>query len=190
MDAGATLRGTRKVAGGREESVNQPRYGPDGTLFYASDRTGWWQLYADDGASGRAVAAAAGLEGAEFSGPDWAFGQSTYVVMDDGSIVAAWLERGVARLGMLGSTDGSAALTAIATAFTAVSTLVRGPQPSTVVALAASPTEGPALVELRVPSGEVAVLKRGRDTTIDAAEISVPTAVEFPTEHGRTAHAL
>jgi dipeptidyl aminopeptidase/acylaminoacyl peptidase len=192
IDAACALHHTRKVAGAVDESVNQPRYGPDGTLYCASDRTGWWRLYADAGGTGHAVGADADLDEAEFSGPDWAFGQSTYVVMDDGSVVAAWVQRGVAHLGVLGAGDGngSPTVTAIASPFTAVSTLVRGPRPSTVIALAASPTEGPALVEIRIPGGEVSVLKRNRDVTVDAVHISVPTAVEFPTEHDRTAHAL
>jgi hypothetical protein len=28
-----------------KESICQPRWGPDGTLFFVSDRTGFWQLY-------------------------------------------------------------------------------------------------------------------------------------------------
>ncbi|WP_224274246.1 prolyl oligopeptidase family serine peptidase [Streptomyces sp. LS1784] len=35
----------RVVAGGRSESVGQPSWGPDGLLYFMSDRTGWWNLY-------------------------------------------------------------------------------------------------------------------------------------------------
>ena len=41
----------RVVAGGTAEAVQEPRYGADGSLYYISDRTGWWNLYLD-GADG------------------------------------------------------------------------------------------------------------------------------------------
>ncbi|MEU6233038.1 prolyl oligopeptidase family serine peptidase [Kitasatospora sp. NPDC047058] len=33
------------VAGGPTESVVQPSWGPDGALYFMSDRTGWWNLH-------------------------------------------------------------------------------------------------------------------------------------------------
>src|SRR5205807_718058 len=54
LGPGPALGAARLVAGGPEESVSQPRYSPDGRLHYVSDRTGWWNLYADDGARGGA----------------------------------------------------------------------------------------------------------------------------------------
>ncbi len=34
-----------RVAGGVDESVLQPEWSPDGSLYFVSDRTGWWTLY-------------------------------------------------------------------------------------------------------------------------------------------------
>ncbi|BCJ74607.1 peptidase [Catellatospora sp. IY07-71] len=39
------LRDAVRVAGGPDESAVQPRWGPDGCLYFLSDRTGWWNLY-------------------------------------------------------------------------------------------------------------------------------------------------
>jgi dipeptidyl aminopeptidase/acylaminoacyl peptidase len=33
------------IAGGADESVVEPQWGPDGALYFLSDRTGWWNLY-------------------------------------------------------------------------------------------------------------------------------------------------
>lgn len=33
------------VAGGLDESIAEPQWGPDGGLYFLSDRTGWWNLY-------------------------------------------------------------------------------------------------------------------------------------------------
>ena len=44
-EADGTLGQRRKIAGGRDESIFQPEWSPDGALYFVSDRTGWWNLY-------------------------------------------------------------------------------------------------------------------------------------------------
>jgi Tol biopolymer transport system component len=45
--------GTRPIAGGVTESVFQPEWSPDGDeVIFVSDRTGWWNLYAYELATG------------------------------------------------------------------------------------------------------------------------------------------
>ena len=64
----------RRVAGGPDESVVQPKWSPAGDLVFISDRSGWWNLYRErDGA----VEALAPME-AEFARPQWRFGQCAY----------------------------------------------------------------------------------------------------------------
>ena len=55
---------------GAGEAVFQPEFGPDGSLFYVSDRNGWWNLYRL-GVEGDACVYA--IE-AEFGLPHWVFG--------------------------------------------------------------------------------------------------------------------
>src|SRR5439155_15349373 len=71
----ARLQGRRLVAGGREESVFQPSFSPEGLLHFVSDRTGWWNLYAERAPS--EVEALGPIE-AELGVPQWVFGLSTY----------------------------------------------------------------------------------------------------------------
>ena len=75
------------VAGGGAESVFQPEWSPDGALFFASDRTGWWNLYRAPGDAASAAAAEAlwPME-VEFGKPQWTFSQSTYWVIDAGRL--------------------------------------------------------------------------------------------------------
>jgi hypothetical protein len=35
----------RLIAGGKDTSVQQPQWGPDGALYFISDSSGWWNLY-------------------------------------------------------------------------------------------------------------------------------------------------
>jgi dipeptidyl aminopeptidase/acylaminoacyl peptidase len=173
--------GARRVAGGPEESVSQPRWSPDGRLHWVSDRTGWWNLYADDGDEGRALAPRA----AEFSGPDWVFGQSSYAFLADGRLAVTWTDAGVQHLGVLD--PGTGALEELPTPFTRVDAVQ--PHRSGVVAIAASATESAAVVRVGL-DGSTEVLRRSREAALDPAWISRPEPFTFPTNGSRTAHAF
>ena len=84
------------VAGGTEESIAQPRWAPDGSLVFVSDRTDWYNLYRWRSGSTE-VEALAPME-AEFAGPQWVFGLSDYGIDADGTVVAASFAMGDMRL--------------------------------------------------------------------------------------------
>ncbi len=87
-----TLSGARTVAGGPEESVAQADWTGDGRLLYASDRTGWWNLYRD----GEPVCP----RPEEFGGPLWKLGLSWFAPLD-GGLIAVLHGKGALRLGVL-----------------------------------------------------------------------------------------
>lgn len=59
-----------------KESILEPRWGIDGTLFFISDRTGYWQLYRlDVGTTKARMVNLKGLEEVEFSGRNPALGR-------------------------------------------------------------------------------------------------------------------
>lgn len=73
----------RFVAGGKDESIVQPEWGPTGQLSFASDRSGWWNLYVSESGEVRELVTGEG----EMAGPAWVFGLSYYTWMPDGSII-------------------------------------------------------------------------------------------------------
>lgn len=77
----------RVVAGGAGESIGQPVWQRDGTLRFVSDRRGWWQPYVHPGTAHGAARPLTDDE-AEFHGPDWVLGQSTFADLADGTVVA------------------------------------------------------------------------------------------------------
>jgi dipeptidyl aminopeptidase/acylaminoacyl peptidase len=170
-----TIDSPRRVAGGPGESITQPRWSPAGVLHYVSDRTGWWNLYDE---SGQALCP---LQ-AEFGRPDWVFGESTYVFLPEGRLVAVWVVQGEDQLGLV--TGGRAE--PLDLPFSTYSDLQ--PAEGSVFALAASPSMPPAVVRLDLAGG-VEVLRRSREMRLDQAAISTPEAVEFPTGVGEVAHA-
>ncbi len=191
---GWELGSARRVAGGPGESVSQPRYGPDGRLTFLSDRSGWWNLYRDDAGQ---VVAVAPIE-AEVGEPDWALGTSTYAILDDGTIVATWIDRGLGRLGWL--QPGSHQLVAEPTPFVRFSHLRAADDGRSVVAVAGSPTE-PACVVAITPTAAAAGAGGGRGLAVEvvhrparpglpAEAISVAEPVDVPVAGGDVAHAL
>src|SRR5262249_5021212 len=87
------------VAGGPDEAVCQPEWGPDGALYWVSDAgDGWWNLYRD----GERLTA---LE-AELGYPLWFFGSRTYGFLGDGRIACTIVERGIHSFGVLDPTSG------------------------------------------------------------------------------------
>ena len=45
VGADGSLSGPTLIAGGKNESIFQPQWSPDGQLYFISDRSGWWNLY-------------------------------------------------------------------------------------------------------------------------------------------------
>ena len=84
----------RKIAGEPGESVFQPEWSPDGTLYFVSDRTGWWNLYRWRGGDIETIAPMR----AEFGAPAWALGTRTYAFESADRIVCEYAENGLWKL--------------------------------------------------------------------------------------------
>jgi hypothetical protein len=189
LDGEGSPEGAERIAGGPEESIFQPEWSPDGTLYFASDRTGWWNLYRLR--EGR-VEPFLEME-AEFRAPQWVFGMSTYAFLSPARIVCSYKERGSSRLALLDTTTGR--LEGIETPYSEIA-FVRASEATgertvpRVVFCGASPTEPASVVSLDPATGEHEVLRRSDENEMDPGYLSVPAPVEFPTENGVTAHAF
>ena len=86
-----------KIAGGSEESIFQPEWSPDSALYFASDRTGWWNLYRWRGLAAEPVHQ---ME-AEFGKPQWTFSMVTYAFVDEDRIAATYTEGGRWKLALV-----------------------------------------------------------------------------------------
>ncbi len=75
----------RQVAGRPGESLFQPRFGPDGSLFVVSDRSGWWNLARVGLQDLQPVHA---LQG-ELGRPQWVFGLSTWAFLGSSHVLAS-----------------------------------------------------------------------------------------------------
>lgn len=102
----------RKIAGGPHESIYQPQYAPDGTLFYISDKTGFWNLYAN----GKNICPMP----ADFGIAQWILGTSRYAFFRD-KIAAIYTEKGEDKLALIDPKTGK--LTPIPTPFASIENL-------------------------------------------------------------------
>jgi dipeptidyl aminopeptidase/acylaminoacyl peptidase len=196
-----SVTGERLVAGGTDESILQPLWSPSGELWFASDRTGWWNLYAVDPApEGRDTGGGPSAERpepcplttrtAEFAGVPWVFGLQNYVFLEDGRLVVCFTEDGRDHLAVLdaGADDAEALrLRELESPYTVVYSLTALGDRAGMIA--ATHTEGWQVAILDCGSGAAEVVRRGRPEPIDPAYISRPEPIVFPTEGGLAAHA-
>jgi len=177
-----TLGLVKRVAGGVSESIFQPEWSPDGILHFVSDMTGWWNIYRWNKGH---IEPISGME-VEFGAPQWFFGMSTYAFESSDNIICTYNEKGTWKLANLDTVTQK--LQPIKTPYTDISYLRA--KHGRVAFVAGSPTETISIVQLDLHSGRMDVLRRSTDTVIDTGYLSIPRAIEFPTEHGMTAHAF
>ncbi len=169
-----------KVAGGAAESIGQPEWSPNGVLHFVSDRTGWWNLYRW---KDHRMEPLCPMD-AEFGQPQWVFGVSLFGFASKNEILCSYTRRGRDYLAALNPT--TKALEVIEIPFTAISQVrVAGHR---LVFIGGSATDTISIVSLDLTSKGFTVLRRSRQSTVDAGYLAAPRAIEFPTEGGRTAH--
>lgn len=171
------------ITRGERESVLEPRWDADGTLYFVSDRSNWWNLYRHKDGHVTPVFA---LQ-AEIGGPLWVLGQSSYALDGHGRAVVRYTVAARDKLGVVNLNSGG--FSALDLPFTSVSN-VQLSSARTAVAIAASATEEAALVSIDLESGGYRVLRTPGSLRLEKPFISVPEAIEFPTSSGLTAHAF
>jgi dipeptidyl aminopeptidase/acylaminoacyl peptidase len=180
--ADGSLANPQKIAGGIDESIFQPAWSPDGELFFVSDRTNWWNLYAQR--DGKAVAVL--RMDAEFGMPQWVFGMRTYNFEPNGNLLATYTRDGQWHWMKIDPRSGKHEELKIPY------TDVRGIRVAAgrAYAVVSSATEPDTLVEIDLADGKCQTIRRSSPIQADPEYTSIPSAIEFPTDGGKTAHAF
>ncbi|KAJ5569856.1 uncharacterized protein N7459_009286 [Penicillium hispanicum] len=86
-----SFKNVSRIAGkAQEESIAQPKWGLDGVLYFASDCSGYWQLFSFDPRNDQLRSLAVdNLKNADFAIAEWELGSSTYISLNERTIVAA-----------------------------------------------------------------------------------------------------
>lgn len=191
---GTAVADVRHVAGGADEAIVQPRWSPRGELHYASDRSGWWNLY-------RVPAAAPGEHEAlcpmraEFARPPWNFGQSMYdfdrADPAGEAVVCAFVEDGRTQLGRLAAdpATGARRLSRLDTSpFGGFDHVHAGD--GVVACFGDSPHHVHSVLAIALASGATRVLRASSTLAFAADDVSVAEAIAYPGADGETAHAF
>ena len=190
LDADGHIRNPVLVAGGQGESIFQPEWSPDGLLHFISDRSGWWNLYRHNPevVDSPATVCLLPME-AEFGKPQWVFGAHCYGFSAENRVICAYNRRGV--WGLLQLETGSGRWESLDIGgYSAMGRSDLKVSGDKVVFQAGSPTQPTAVLRLHLGSQQLDVLRRSTPAKVASGFLSAPQTIEFPTEHGLTAHAF
>lgn len=176
----------RRVAGGVDESIFQPEWSPAGILHLVSDRSGWWNLYRMVETSAGPVLEPVYPMEAEFATPAWVFGMRTYGFEEADRIVCAYVRQGEWSLGLVDAAKGE--MNRLELPYSDYSNVQVGD--GFAIVRAGSPTTAPAIVHIDLATGASSAVSRPAAVDVEEESLSVPEAIEFPTEGGQTAHCF
>ena len=171
-----------RVAGGCQESVLQPEWAADGTLYFLSDRSGWWNLHRWRGGDVEAVCP---ME-AELGGPLWQLGARWYELQDERTGVGIVTRGGLGELVRLDLEAGTA--TRLELPFVDYAGVSGRGERVLVQALAAEAAA--ALILLEPATGRFECLASAGELALEPGYVARPEPVSFASAGGRLAHAL
>jgi dipeptidyl aminopeptidase/acylaminoacyl peptidase len=180
---GAGLSNVRAIAGGHGESILEPGWDADGSLYFISDGTDWWNLYRWDGSRTAPVTSLS----AEFAVPTWQLGHANYALTGDGRAIARFGIGAADKLGVVDLRSGK--VTELNLPYVSYSN-VRLLSSNEAITIAATPFQDEAVVRIDLRTGEHSLLRTDLDPPRSRTLISVAEPISFPTAGGGTAHAF
>ena len=182
LNSDGSIADKQLIAGSETESIFQPQWSPDNTLYFVSDRSNWWNLYRYQNSEIEPIYPTS----AEFGLPQWVFGMSTYGFASAEKIICTYTEKGNWYLAILDINQKGLQL--IDTHYTSISGMkVAGDD---ILFIGGSSTEPSAGVRINLKTGQQQILKRSSNLDLDKGYLSVPEAIEFPTENNTTAYGF
>jgi dipeptidyl aminopeptidase/acylaminoacyl peptidase len=178
-----SLAGPRRLTGGATVSVLAPLWSPNGRLHCVSDASGWWNLYVlrDDALEPLCP------DSAEYAVPPWRYGRRGYGFLADGSIIAVRIRDAVHELVRIEPASGS--VQPLQRQFTWIADGHVSCDGTSVSFAGATPTAGPAVLSLDVPSGRVTTL--GTDPPAwDPGAVSVGSALTILADDDSEVHGF
>ena len=181
LDSHGMITNETIIAGGEDESIFQPLWDPDGSVYFVSDRRNWWNIYHYNGGITRSV-----LEmDAEFGLPQWVFGMSRYAVLASGDLIACCSNEAGSQLFRINVAHGTSR--EVRTPYAVVDQL-QG-HSDQIVFIGQEATQPAAVVTLDLETHEFTPLRHATTVTLDPDKVSIPENIQFQTAPNEDTHA-
>lgn len=179
------LAGGNGSASGKPESLTEPQWADDHTLFAISDRGGWWTVWRFALSGGEAEPVCK-VE-AEIGQPHWVFGQRSYSLLADGRILALAVKAGQTQMLLLTPRAGAGyEVTPVSLGLPEQCPLAFGGQ---FAWLDGSPDRASAVV-VGAPGQSPRVLRAATVLPFGQDDIAQPESVRFPLADGAEGQAF
>jgi dipeptidyl aminopeptidase/acylaminoacyl peptidase len=181
FDAAGMLANDTIIAGGAAEAIVQPEWITAERLVFASDQSGFWNLYSYDASGIYCIHA----DAAEYAGPAWVFGVRHFAVLGPRHVVAQRVHNGAATLSIIDVDQGIA--TPLASdwhEFDALTVVGRR-----IFTIASRSDRVPAIIWLSPEGDETGTVAEAGRLTIDSKWFSTPESIEYGARDGQRAHA-
>ncbi len=182
---------TSIVAGDKDTSIFQPIFSPDGaSLVYASDESGWGQLYRRDLASGTVKPLTADRE--EYARPAWAQGTRNTAIGADGTIYTSRATAGFDTLVAIDPDGSIRELRDVQGRHTSISHLVAAPTGQEVACVAGSGTIPNRIVAFNLDHEgyRTSIRRRSSGETVPESALSHPQPISWESFDGKQAHGI
>ncbi|MBP9842029.1 MAG: S9 family peptidase [Simkaniaceae bacterium] len=171
-----TLSNICHVAGGDHISVMEPKWAPDGTLYFLSDeKNGFWNLMTLSGPLS--------LMEADIGSPHWIFGEDHYAFYKD-QIAAVYTKKGVDHLVLIDRKTGK--YSPVDLPFVTIRDLHS--TQDKLVFLGTKIDQPTGIYTLQ--DKELTLLKTSQHLSIDEGYLSTPQHITFPTTGGKEAYGF
>lgn len=169
------------IAGGSSEAIIEPQWLADGTLLFASDKSGFWNLYSYSNQEKKSVAPMC----ADFGQALSRMGQSSRCETEEGLLVT-YCQKGIGYLGLISKNQNTLKLLDLP--FTYFDQLRSAG--SCAYFLAGSPTAPLALYKIDMKTLQWECVAGKQKADLKLSQISQPESLEFPSKKGRIAYGF
>lgn len=177
----------RSVFGGTSKhrcAVTQPRFDANGTLFFASDATGYQQLYKSINPYESATPLTDFVKG-DFAPNDWMFGNATYTVLSErNELIASYTSsKGLTLLARIDTSSGK--LEKVDHPFLTIDAIDSNPAFPELVYITGSTREVKGLFSFYAHNGDLKVLRSSvQDSPVGPEFLSLAQPLEIPLPDG------
>jgi dipeptidyl aminopeptidase/acylaminoacyl peptidase len=181
FDAGGALMNDTIVAGGAAESIVQPEWMSAERIVFASDQSGFWNLYSYDSSGIYCIYS----DAAEYAAPAWSFGARHFVALGPRHVVAQRIHNGAATMSIIDIDRGIATpLPSDWQVFDALT--VSGGR---IYCIAGRSDRLQAIIWLDPAGHDTGTVAAAGRLGVDSRWFSTPESIEFATRDGQFAHA-